>query len=70
MSAERTVYTPKQVAEKLGVSLRFVYRKLKDKSIPGIHLGDRWLIPINSFNKWLNNDDCTGSDHTGTYKES
>jgi excisionase family DNA binding protein len=53
MDNDKSVYTPKEVAEKLGVSLSFVYRKLKDKSIPGIHLGDRWLIPISSFSKWL-----------------
>ncbi len=55
MSNERTGYTPEQVAEMLVVSLRFVYSKLKDESIPAVHLGDRWLIPISSYNKWLEN---------------
>jgi excisionase family DNA binding protein len=42
-----------QVARKLGVSRRHVFRLLREGKLPGIKLGRVWIISCSSLNKYL-----------------
>ncbi|MBG9887133.1 hypothetical protein ABE10_11440 [Bacillus toyonensis] len=48
----RVAYSPTETAKLLGVSRGFVYRELREGTIPSTRLGDRILVPaewIESF---------------------
>lgn len=52
---EKSVYTPSEVATKLGISKDLVYKELVYKpGFPIIRIGKRILIPADSFHRWLN----------------
>lgn len=49
------VYTPEEVADKLGVSKDLVYKKLIPQSgFPIRRVGKRILIPAEQFRQWIN----------------
>ncbi len=54
METEKAVLTPYEVADKLGLSLRCVYKQLKAGVIPCVKVGDKYLIPKSAFERWLN----------------
>jgi excisionase family DNA binding protein len=53
MEKERKVLTVDEVAEKLGICTHLVRRQIKKGVIPCVKLGDRYLIPIVAFDRWL-----------------
>lgn len=58
---DRAVYTVRQVAWLLSMSLGTVYELLRDGTIPASRLGRRWIIPRARFHSWL--DSCTEEPH-------
>ncbi len=53
MQERRRVLTVKQVSEELGVSRNLIYRQVKSGVIPAVKVGDRYLIPVVAFERWL-----------------
>jgi len=53
MEKERKVLTVNEVAEKLGICTQLVRRQIKKGVIPCVKVGDRYLIPIVAFERWL-----------------
>jgi excisionase family DNA binding protein len=53
MEGERKVLTVDEVALKLGICSHLVRRQIKKGVIPCIKVGDRYLIPVAAFEKWL-----------------
>lgn len=47
------VYTVKEAATMLSLSLGITYGLVRDGSIPAIRMGGRWLIPRRAFHAWL-----------------
>lgn len=49
------VYTPEEVAEKLGISSDTVYKKLlHEPGFPYKRIGRRIVIPVEQFRSWVN----------------
>lgn len=53
MGALRQYYRVEEVAERLGVSLATVYRRINDGSVPSVRLGGLIRIPIQAFEQSL-----------------
>ena len=53
---EKVVLTPMEVSERLGVSLRLVYRQLRAGVIPHVKCGEKYLISNTAFTRWLNGE--------------
>lgn len=53
MEKERKVLTVNEVADKLGICSQLVRRQIKKGVIPCVKVGDRYLIPIVAFERWL-----------------
>ena len=53
MENERKVLTVDEVAGKLGICSQLVRRQIKKGIIPCVKVGDRYLIPIVAFERWL-----------------
>ena len=53
---DRAVYTVKEVADLLSLSLGSTYALLRAGDIPALKLGSRWVVPKTRFHAWL--DDC------------
>lgn len=51
--SERATYTPQEVAEMLGICERSVYEALKQRRIPHIRFGRRYVIPRGAFDAWM-----------------
>lgn len=51
----RAVYTVKEVAHMLSLSLGGTYALVRTGEIPAIKLGGRWAIPKRRFHAWLDN---------------
>jgi excisionase family DNA binding protein len=54
---DRAVYTVREVAHLLSLSLGATYALVRAGEIPARRLGSRWVIPRTRFEQWL--DDCT-----------
>ena len=54
---DRAVYTVREVAHLLSLSLGATYALVRAGEIPARRLGARWVIPRARFEQWL--DDCT-----------
>lgn len=52
----KSVLTPAEVSENLGLSLRLVYRQMKAGVIPSVKVGDRFLIPKVQYERWLSGE--------------
>lgn len=48
------IYTVKQVAIRLGISVGLVYELVRTGQIPAKRLGRRWIISRARFHAWLN----------------
>jgi excisionase family DNA binding protein len=64
---ESAVYTVKEVARLLRLSLGGTYSLIRDGSIPAKKMGARWVIPKKRFHAWL--DECTASADEATWGE-
>ena len=53
MEKQRKVLTVNEVADKLGICSQLVRRQIKKGVIPCVKVGDRYLIPIVAFERWL-----------------
>lgn len=54
MSTERVALTVKEAAELARVSVKFFYQLLQRKGgPPHKRLGDRIIIPVDKFHRWL-----------------
>lgn len=53
MENEKKVLTPYEVADITGLSLRLVYRQLRNGTIPNVKCGDKYLISKSKFYQWL-----------------
>ena len=53
MESQRKVLTVDEVAEKLGICNQLVRRQIKTGVIPCVKVGDRYLIPVVAFERWL-----------------
>jgi len=68
---QRAVYTVKEVAQLLSLSLGSTYTLVRDGTIPARRMGGRWVIPRQRFHDWLNDIagpdpvSATGTDHHG-----
>lgn len=51
---EKRVYVPCEICEILGLSRVKVYEFLRSGQIPSVRLGNKYLIPVDAFEKWLN----------------
>jgi excisionase family DNA binding protein len=56
---ERAVYTVKEVAHLLSLSLGGTYALVRDGTIPAKKMGGRWVVPKRRFHVWL--DSCIDS---------
>jgi excisionase family DNA binding protein len=54
---DRAVYTVREVAHLLSLSLGATYALVRSGEIPARRLGSRWVIPRGRFLQWL--DECT-----------
>jgi len=61
MEKERKVLTVDEVADKLGICSQLVRRQIKKGVIPCVKVGDRYLIPIVAFERWLAEGNQTGT---------
>src|SRR3954454_21850856 len=57
VETDRAVYTVREVAHLLSLSLGATYALVRTGGIPARRLGSRWVIPRARFEQWL--DDCT-----------
>lgn len=55
-NVEKRVYTPCDLCVILGLGRVKVYEFLKAGRIPSIRLGNKYLIPVDAFETWL--DSC------------
>ncbi|MEV6810713.1 helix-turn-helix domain-containing protein [Micromonospora sp. NPDC051296] len=53
----RAVYSVREVARLLSLSLGSTYALVREGEIPARKLGGRWVIPKKRFHAWL--DECT-----------
>jgi excisionase family DNA binding protein len=44
--------TPKEVAQRLSIGTRAVYAMLEQGILPGIRIGQRWLITRHAYEEW------------------
>lgn len=51
----RAVYTVKEVAYLLSLSLGSTYALIRSGDIPARKMGGRWVVPRRRFEEWLNN---------------
>ena len=58
----RAVYTVKEVAQMLSLSLGGTYALVRTGEIPAIKLGGRWAIPKRRFHAWLDNTEGAKPD--------
>ena len=56
MTEQKSIMTPRDVAEETASSLRFIYKQLRAGVIPHVRLGYKYLIGRKSFEAWLNGD--------------
>lgn len=56
MGDEKAVLSVEEVAKRLGICQALVYRQIRTGIIPAVRVGDRYLIPIKAFEKWLSGE--------------
>ncbi len=56
MEGEKKVLTVDEVAKALGICRALAYRQVRAGIIPSVKVGDRYLVPITQFEKFLAGD--------------
>src|SRR5689334_23289464 len=51
-SAMNARMTPQNVAKRLNIGTRAVYKMLEEGVLPGIRIGQRWLITRHAYEQW------------------
>jgi excisionase family DNA binding protein len=65
---ESAVYTVKEVAALLRLSLGSTYALVREGEIPAKKMGGRWVVPKRRFHAWL--DECADSSEDQLWAES
>lgn len=60
MNDARAVYTVREVAQMLSLSLGGTYQLCRSGEIPALKLGNRWVVPKRRLHAWL--DDLPAAD--------
>jgi excisionase family DNA binding protein len=50
----RMVYTVKETAQQLSLSLGTTYQLIRSGQIPAMKLGGRWVVPKRRLHEWVN----------------
>lgn len=50
---EKLAVSVKEAAQMLGISLNNMYALVRREDFPSIRVGGRFIIPIDSFRRWL-----------------
>ena len=50
---EKTVYTPKEVAEYLRISITAAYNLMHAVDFPSFRVGARWKVRADEFDRWV-----------------
>lgn len=69
LRASRAVYTVREVAELLSLSLGSTYALIRSGDIPALKLGGRWVVPKKRFHEWLDASD-TDERHSATVRSA
>ncbi len=56
MEGEKKVLTVDEVAKALGICRALAYRQVRAGIIPSVKVGDRYLVPVTQFEKFLAGD--------------
>ena len=51
----KSTMSVQELSSQMGISLPKAYELVKHPGFPVLHIGTRILIPVDAFNKWLNN---------------
>ena len=51
----KSTMSVQELSSQMGISLPKAYELVKQQGFPVLHTGTRILIPVDAFNKWLNN---------------
>lgn len=46
-------YSPQQVADIIGLHRQSIYKLLRQKDIPSMRIGGKWIIPVSDFDQWF-----------------
>lgn len=65
MNDNRAVYSVREVARLLSLSLGSTYALVREGEIPARKLGGRWVIPKKRFHDWLNEATEPATDPEG-----
>ena len=49
----KTTMSVQELSSQLGISLPKAYELVKSEGFPSIHIGTRFLIPVDAFREWL-----------------
>ena len=51
---EKTTISVQELSAQMGISLTKAYQLVKQPGFPVLHIGNKILIPVEAFHKWLN----------------
>lgn len=61
---EKSTISVQELSAHMGISLAKAYELVKQPGFPVLRIGTRFLIPVDSFNTWLNRK-TEGGDKDG-----
>ncbi|MBS5781630.1 MAG: helix-turn-helix domain-containing protein [Clostridium sp.] len=61
---EKSTISVQELSAHMGISLAKAYELVKQPGFPVLRIGTRFLIPVDSFNTWLNRK-IEGGDKDG-----
>ena len=50
---EKTTISVKELSAQMGISLTKAYELVKTRGFPVLHIGNKILIPVEAYRKWL-----------------
>ena len=51
---EKTTISVQELSAQMGISLTKAYQLVKQPGFPVLHIGNKILIPVEAYHKWLN----------------
>lgn len=51
---EKTTISVQELSAQMGISLTKAYQLVKTPGFPVLHIGNKILIPVEAYHKWLN----------------
>jgi len=55
---EKTAITVQELSAQMGISLTKAYQLVKTPGFPVIHIGNKILIPVEAYRRWLMEEAC------------